>query len=329
MAINAKLLLIIGVIVLFLSLLYLSIPFYQIIALSFIIAYFMQPLKNYFVSKFKDETLASVLCVIIGFSVLSTIIYILINFLLKSLQGISSFANDAATLNTLNEVLSRFQAYNIQEPLTRTGINKIVTFVQNIVFSTPQIIIQFVVLMFFLFYLIKYNEEFIDFIRRFIPVNELSFFNRLIKRVNEMMRAIFYSQFITAFIQSVILFIFLLIIKIPYSFELSLFTFFMCFFSITVLVVPVGVNIFYLVTSNYPMLVVSLVFTALISTIDNFIKPMVGEKIARMNPIFFMIGLVAGAFTLGFTGFFIGPMLFGVFQAGLEIIYEKKKLNFA
>lgn len=311
-----------------LFLLYLSIPFYQIFLLSVILAYFIFPVKKWLMKKVNNENLASLLSMLIGVFGLFLIIILVVSSLISGVKGIGSFANDAASLELINNTINLFESYNIQEPLTQAGVNQIVNFMQNLAFSTPQIIINLIVFIFLLFYFIKYGEEIINSIRKLIPTDEVKSFDRFTKRVNQMMRAIFYGQFITAFVQSIILFLFVWWLGLSYAFELSLFTFIMCFFNITVAVVPIGINIYYFFMGDYTLFVISVIFTLFITTIDNIIKPIIGEKTAHMNPVFFILGITTGALTLGFTGFIIGPLLFGMFQAGLEIVFEKKKIRF-
>ncbi len=327
-----KFFVLIGIIGLILLLIYLSGPLYQMLALSIIIAYFVHPLKKYLMKRLNNEDLVSTLCMFFGFIVLSVTIIIFISSIYNSLVGITSFAAEAQDIELINDTIHLFDSYNIQEPLTEAGLNQIVNFAQNLLFLTPQIVVNIVILLFFLFYFIKYGEEIINILRGIVPPAEMGLFDKFTNRVNEIMRAIFRGQFITALIQSLILFGFLLFLGTPYAFELTFFTFVFCFFGITVSIIPLGLNLYYAytgyLTGDYYIFLITVVFTIFITTIDNIIKPMIGEKEARFNPVFFVLGLTGGALALGFTGFIIGPLLFGMFQAALEIYYSDKKLRF-
>jgi len=188
------------------------------------------------------------------------------------------------------------------------------------------------VFLFFLFYFIKYGEEIIEAVRGIVPPAEIKYFDKFTNRLNSMMKAIFQGQFITSLVQSVVLFVFLLFLGTPYAFELTFFTFLLCFFNITVAIVPTFLTIFYLyqgyLMGDYTLFLINVIFLLFITTIDNVIKPLIGEKTASFNPVFFILGLTGGALTLGFTGFIIGPLIFGMFQAALEILFENKKINF-
>ncbi|MBN1923553.1 MAG: AI-2E family transporter [Nanoarchaeota archaeon] len=327
-----KLFVLISVIALLLLLLYLSRDLYQILALSMIVAYFVQPLKKYLMKILNNESLVSVLCMIFGFSLLSVIIIVFVSSVYSSLVGIASFAAEAQNIKLINDTINLFDSYNINQPLTDAGLNQIVNIIQSLFFFTPQLAISIVIFMFFLFYFIKYGEEIINIIRGIVPPAEMKYFDKFIVRVNSIMRAIFRGQFITALVQSMILLFFLLFLGTPFAFELTFFTFLLCFFGITVSLVPLGLNIYYFyqgyVTGDYFIFIITVAFTIFITTIDNIIKPLIGERQANFNPVFFILGLTAGALTLGFTGFIIGPLLYGMFQSALEIYYEEDKIKF-
>lgn len=54
-----------------------------------------------------------------------------------------------------------------------------------------------------------------------------------------------------------------------------------------------------------------------VSTVDNYSRPIVIDQQARLNPAVILIGVFGGVFTLGFTGLFVGPIVIAVFAATL------------
>lgn len=327
-----KILIMSSIIILIGFFLYLSSSLYQIFALALIVAYFTHPLKKRIMKKVNNESLASLSAMIIGFSVMVGVIIVFVTTMYSGLVGIASFARDASNVELINNTINLFESYNINKPLTEAGLNQIGNLLKNLIFLTPQIALSIIVFLFMLYYFIKYGEEIISIIKGLVPPAEIKYFDKFLKRTNQMMKAIFQGQFITALVQSIILFLFMMLLNTPYAFELSFFTFILCFFNITVSIVPIGMNFYYFykgyITGDYSIFLITLVFTIFITSIDNVIKPLIGEKRAQFNPVFFVLGLMGGALTLGFTGFIIGPLLFGMFQAALEILYENKKLNF-
>jgi predicted PurR-regulated permease PerM len=202
----------------------------------------------------------------------------------------------------------------------------LLSIIQFIILIVPNLIINLTIFTILLFYFIKYWEDIIFIIRGIVPPGEIRFFDKFLNKLDLTMNSIFQAQFLTALIQSAFLFIFMLILQIPYSFELTLFTFIMCFLSITSMIVPIGLNIYYfyegITTGNYTIFFITLAFSAFIFVIDDFIKPAISKKIANTNPAVFLLGVFGGLSTLGFTGFVIGPLITTSLSTLFEIIYE-------
>ncbi len=55
-----------------------------------------------------------------------------------------------------------------------------------------------------------------------------------------------------------------------------------------------------------------------VSFIDYYVRPIVIDKRARINPAAILVGVFGGVYTLGFVGLFVGPILIGVLVAIIE-----------
>ncbi len=308
-------------------LIYLSSSFYQIFALSTIVAYFSYPLKDWLHKKLGNEDIATLLSMTIGISIMIVLVLISIVSVYNSISGLTSYLLDAKDNELWIKIADTIKMYNAEDFLSKTGLLKIREITQTIILIAPQFIINTIIFVFMLFYFLKYGDDIVDNMRGVVPPGEARQFDRFIKRVDTMMKSIFKGQFLTALIQATLLFVFMLILGLPYSLELSFFTFLLCFFNITVIIVPLGITIYYLyigyTTGNYSLFVVSLLFLLIISTIDNIIKPIISNKEAKFNPLLFILALFGGAMTLGFTGFIMGPLVAGMFQAAFEILRDQ------
>jgi len=57
---------------------------------------------------------------------------------------------------------------------------------------------------------------------------------------------------------------------------------------------------------------------AVVSLIDNYLRPIVIDQRARLNPSVILVGVLGGVYAVGFTGLFVGPIVIGVLAATLE-----------
>ena len=56
----------------------------------------------------------------------------------------------------------------------------------------------------------------------------------------------------------------------------------------------------------------------IISFIDYYVRPIVIDRQAQLNPAVILIGVFGGVYTIGFVGLFVGPVLIGILVAILE-----------
>ena len=59
--------------------------------------------------------------------------------------------------------------------------------------------------------------------------------------------------------------------------------------------------------------------------IDYYVRPLVIDREARLNPGVILVGVFGGIYTFGFVGLFVGPIVIGVLAATLETINSKQK----
>ncbi|MDD4353249.1 MAG: AI-2E family transporter [Candidatus Nanoarchaeia archaeon] len=325
---NNKLLLFIGVILFAIFLIYLSSSFYQLIVLSLIIAYLVHPLKKKLMEKISSENIASALSLLIGSLLISFFLIILLISLYNSVSGIKNILAKSQDFELAFLSITLLKDINLSQLLTTAGLNQIFNIIQFIILIVPNLIINIVIFIVLLFYFIKYWEDIISVIKGLVPPGEIKYFNIFFSKIDVIMKSIFQTQFLTALIQSIIIFIFLLFLQVPYSFELTLFTFIMCFLSITSMVVPVGVNLYYLylgiTTGDFMTFIITLAFSGFIFIIDDFIKPAISKKLANTNPVVFLLGVFGGLSTLGFTGFIIGPLITTSLYTLFQIAYTEK-----
>lgn len=57
---------------------------------------------------------------------------------------------------------------------------------------------------------------------------------------------------------------------------------------------------------------------AVVSTVDNYVRPLLIDQRAHINPAIILLGVFGGIYSLGFVGLFVGPIVIGVLAATLE-----------
>ncbi len=56
-----------------------------------------------------------------------------------------------------------------------------------------------------------------------------------------------------------------------------------------------------------------------VGMIDNFLRPLLVDRSAKLNPAVILVGVVGGVYVFGAAGLFIGPIIFGALKATLTV----------
>jgi len=60
-----------------------------------------------------------------------------------------------------------------------------------------------------------------------------------------------------------------------------------------------------------------------VSLTDNYARPLLIDREAHLNPAVVLIGVFGGTYALGFTGLFLGPLVFAVLVATVTAFDEE------
>lgn len=82
---------------------------------------------------------------------------------------------------------------------------------------------------------------------------------------------------------------------------------------------PAGIYLV-LVGQPYAGLFLLVYGVVVVSMIDNYVRPVVIDSRARLNPGVILIGVFGGIYSLGFVGLFVGPIALGVLGATLATL---------
>jgi len=202
-------------------------------------------------------------------------------------------------------------------------INSLLTELSNIVFNFPTLILQFSVVLFTFFFVLRDKEKLLKYIKSLLPFPK-KIEKKLFESSKDITISVLYGQVIVGLVQGLILSIGLFIFKVPNSLLLSLLAMLAGIFPIigTALVwVPVVV---YLILAGNAIPSIGITFFgAISSTVDNFLRPFIVSKKTNMHPSLILIGMIGGIFLFGVLGFILGPLILAYLLIVLELYRDK------
>lgn len=170
-------------------------------------------------------------------------------------------------------------------------------------------LVQFVLMLFLLFFLLLDGRSIIRHLARLIPVNaERS--DALINNLISVMRAVVYGTTMTALIQGILIGIGFAIIGLPSPVVFGALAAAASFIpAIGSAVILVPAILYLLVIGRWGAAIFLLVWCGLLALGEQLIRPMLTSRHADVSAMAVFIGAIGGVSAFGFIGFVIGPVL--------------------
>jgi predicted PurR-regulated permease PerM len=214
------------------------------------------------------------------------------------------------------------------------GVGKSVwTKIYDVFVALPSRIVDFIIMIFLLFFLFVDGPRVAETVKHLLPM-KMEHESYIIKTLKDTTDAIVFGQTVTAVLQGVIAGIGFWLFGIPNAMLLGVIVGFLAiipFIGSTIIWGPIA--IYYIInglsTGATPLIIKGALLTAygllFLSSIDNFLKPkIIGDK-AKLHPAFVLVGVIGGISLFGLIGFFLGPIIFGVFLSMVHIYKKEKK----
>jgi len=301
-------------------------PVLNMIILGAILAYGIKPVAHKIQSKLKFSSISILLAMVV---VLIPLI-LLIAYIVTELIAILSGASSTSTYADINSLLSSISAYlpwsfdvNSISTSINTSVQEIGRYVLNylakFVSSLMNITLDLFILVCSVFYFVRDGNNFIQFIRSFVPDDSKAFFDYTIESVKDVLRSIFYGHFLTSVIIGILGAIGYSILGYPFGIFLGVIT------GILQLIPvfgpwPIYWGLFFmdLLSGNYPRAITVLLFGFFLSTIDMYIRPALSSHYADIHPLILLVGFLSGPLVYGIVGFIVGPLILGITYAVLD-----------
>ncbi len=303
--------------------LYLSKSYLSLFLTALIIAYFTQPVFKFLKKIINEKNIAAFFTEMIFLILLIYLMTFVVNNIYSQIVSAGSTVIGRTFVNSTEEFMD-FVVRSAENPFTRQGLGNFWNLVKDILISTPEILLNIFVLIFFTFFLIRDYENYIQKIKDRIPSKQKKSFINFFERVDNMTREIIFGHFLSALIIGLLTFVLLNLIGSSNSLDYAVFS------AITSLIpiigswiVPIILSLNYWFDSKYVFSIVFVIYAILISFMVRLIQPIINSEKEKIHPMFFVLGLAVGFYSFGLFGFFIGPIFFGVLQIGIEELVNR------
>ncbi len=302
-------------------------PYLSVIILSLILAYMCFPIKRLLQKKIKNENLVAVLITGSVFLIILIPLLLLANALLQQ-------AADVYTTTNLDDIKQLFsEKLNIElsektqqyiNNVTKTATSYILTKVSSFIFSIPNLIVSFFIMLCMLFFALRDGEKVLEKARQLLPLED-QYKKRFEKKLSSSIQSLFYGTMALAALESVVAIagFYFLGIEAPvlWGFVIGL-TAILPGIGATIVWMPMAIIAFLNGDTTNAILIILFGFLILSTFIDTIVRAKILGMRAEIHPLIIIVGVLGGLAAFGFIGMLIGPLILSLFELILEIYTE-------
>lgn len=301
-------------------------PFLEYILLSIIVAYILFPLHKRLAPR-----IGSVISplVLMGGSIIAVVLpfaYV-ITRLLQDLQAIARGESDLKIEQIEADILA-VTGINIDFETAFESIGDILFDVlfggmTGFVYTILEVTIGIAIVLFLVFYLLRDGALFVAWLRFNLPL-PTAVADGLFDQIDRTTWGAVIGHGFAALVQSVVAGIGLYVVGIPDVFFWTFVMFLLAFLPlIGVFLVwgPAAIYL-YIIGSTAEGVALAVYGLAIVSLVDYYVRPLVIDRSARLNPAVLLIAVFGGLYTMGFVGLFVGPIAVGVFVATIRTVRD-------
>lgn len=310
----------------------------SVIVYSFLISYFLYPVYKFFLKKVKDERISSILALVtftgVFFVPFALFLYFVILNLIKILLQYRIYLENPDILDSMIKTfVERFTGSSALSTVDLSEIFSsfviyVIDFIREFFSSMPQTIFYFFIVMFLSYYILIYNKNLFKAANDYVPLS-LRKQNEIIRNININLKVLFRGYFLTGLIQTGIALIGYIIFGVPNILILTVFTFILSlipYLGPPLIWVPASI---YLILSGNEVGGIGLLIygTFIISTIDNFVRPLLMSDKDTISPPLVFVGFVGGLLAFGISGIILGPLIIAITTILLKYLKENFEMK--
>jgi predicted PurR-regulated permease PerM len=329
--------------------LYMLLPFWKPVTLALISAAVFYPIQKLFQKLFRSPLIATFFT--LGFIFLAVILPSVIALIIfgQEITKLFQYLNhyyQSGKFQTLAEELRSWLYINLykfqehypflkellNEENLRELLNKLYSYLSSFFtqltksafFGLGSALFGIFVYLLTLFFALYQGKQALTHAKNIIPLEEKDK-EEIFSTIYNAVTAVIYGTAGTAIVQALVAFGVYLYYGLPYPFLWALLT------ALSAFIPPFGSGYVWFPLALYELFFVDttkgLVGLAVgflvISTIDNFVRPIIMKEKIELPYIVLFFAVMGGIFTFGFTGIFLGPTIFALFIT-LVKLYEQK-----
>jgi predicted PurR-regulated permease PerM/phosphoglycolate phosphatase-like HAD superfamily hydrolase len=339
---TTKRLVIVGLVIIFLLVLYLFRALLPPIAIAVVLAYLLKPLADFVERRTRlPRTPAVILVFVVMLLLISTIPVTVVPFAVDRITRLNldlqQLANDLISFLSQPVYLFGYQ-FNLQDwvgnlqQATQDLLRPFATQTVNLLFDVASSLLWVLSIFVVSFYLVKDAGRLRDFLDRVAPSGYQEELRTLREEVNRVWKAFFRGQVLLGFVIGIVVWITMTLVGLPNAGLMGLLagllevipTFGPVLATIPAVLIAFFLGSTYLPLSNFWFTTLVLVIYILIQQTENaYLVPRIMGRRLQLHPVVVFIGVLAGGMVAGVLGVLLAAPIIGTFRVLLGYVYAK------
>lgn len=174
--------------------------------------------------------------------------------------------------------------------------------------------------LFLVYYLLKDGEEFVDWLHSSVPLHS-DLQRELYAEVDAVMWGVLVGHVFVAIVQGIVAGVGLVATGVPNPLFWTAVMIVLAMVPIVGAIPVWGGAVVYLFLSDEPVFALGLFLysVVVVGLTDDYLRPLVVDRYASLNPAVILLGILGGAYAFGIMGLFFGPVVLGALKAAIEV----------
>lgn len=303
------------------------VPFLQYFLIAVLLAYVLYPLQRRLAPRFGERVAAVALVALATVAVVIPFVYLVMLLSENAVALASDLEEDDLQFATIESGIEEYTGVqvDIAEAMGFSGENvgQLVGGVTDLFGTITHVLLGIGLAIFLLYYFLKDGRTFVAWLQNITPLPD-DVQSELYTRIDDIAWAVLGGHVFVAILQGTIAGVGLVVVGIPNAV-------FWTFVMIVLALLPIigtflvwGPAALFLLFAGRPVAagLLALYGTIVVGVTDDYVRPIVVDRRADLNPSVILIGVVGGIYAMGFMGLFFGPIVIGVLKASLVVFGE-------
>ena len=301
-------------------------PFLAYFLLAIILAYLLVPLQRRFEGRLGPKVTAATLVAGTLVVVVLPIAYVVSVTASEAIELGEAIREGDVTLAETEAQLRELTGLDVDIVATLQGVVRDVEFdsLLGVFGAAAHHTLGLGLTLFLLYYFLKDRRHFLHWLRRTAPLAD-DVQDNLFEEVDRIMSAVLLGHVLVALVQGILAGVGIVVTGVPNAVFWTVLMVVLSLLPIVGSFLVWGPAALYLFLNDAPVAALALVIwgAVVVGVSDDYLRPIVVDRYAQVNPAVIVVGVLGGVYVLGFMGIFFGPVVIGALRATLDVYREE------